>query len=128
MIITLIALAVLAGGILLSIFANEHYEPGFVLIFIAALALVVILIIILPLHIHKAQLITAKEIEYATLKYELTTYSYDAEVNSTLNLNLMPRIQEYNTSVLNSHLGRNNPWVSWFYIDYTLYVPIIPLE
>ena len=134
MIITLITLVLLVGGILLWVFgARKCYEDwmevlGITTTITTIIALVIVLILILPLHIHKAQFIAAKEVEYATLRYELTTYSYDAEVTSTLNLNLMPRIQKYNTSILQSHIGRNNPWISWFYIDYSLYVPIIPLE
>lgn len=134
MIITLIVLALLVVGILLYVLDTTKWYSGWMeglglaLIILSIIALLIIAVFILPLHIHKAQLVAEKEIEYATLRYEFTTYSYDAEVNSTLNLNLMPRIQEYNTSILQSHIGRNNPWISWFYIDYSLYVPVIPLD
>lgn len=130
-ILTAIFVICLTVAIILTVTDSFLYGLQFTCIFLAALAGVGLLIcgiVVLDHHIHKDIYIEAYEIERATLIYELEQYENGNEATSTINLDLLPRINAFNTKIITSHMCANNPWDNWFTIDYSLYIPIIELD
>lgn len=84
---------------------------------VGIIAIVVCTIAIITVHVNPEGQLAAYQTEKAMLEYRLDQKEYlnDNNVGMT---ELMEDITEYNSDLIKAQLGRQNPWVNWFYGEY----------
>lgn len=88
-----------------------------VLDFVGIIVLALLIIQIIVVHVNPEGKLAACQAEKAMLEYRLDQKEYlnDNNVGMT---ELMEDITEYNSDLIKAQLGRQNPWINWFYGEY----------